>query len=533
MSQPPSEGERSTMRFTAREKNKPRADKAQLIQAGRLHGRRENREIEELTVECAALSKQLEDARGEIERLRAAATAAGATGGKKGDKAAQKEMDALAKKVGRLEEERDAALAAKEALAAKLTAVESTLAADARLTELRGELDTQRTRAAKLAGQLQLKEEESRTFQRRLEQLEKGGETAAEMQMNRQKQDFNAKVSKLEEKVARLEEDKVNLAGQVKASKLKQDHLEELKAAFERDNARLTKQATDTETVARRSEKALADARVLTQAHAGGCTAEEKMRLTSQIASLEAICATLEAEGGGGGGGGGALDARSAAIVQRYHDLVANLGLSDDDVATLIAEGPAWPPIRAQMPGGSCLVDFLWLLTDREEERDEDLRGLEEKLAQAEAEADKHKKRADAAVAAGYRAAYGDVSEDAARAAKLVWERDQLESERDRLESERDRLQGEARAARDDKARDKETIVQLEARISAFEANASRQDHSPSRASSNFASPTTMSGYSQAVVDHLTKTITDLNEQVSELRDENTTLLLQLAGVED
>ncbi|BGP36527.1 hypothetical protein JCM10449v2_000428 [Rhodotorula kratochvilovae] len=525
MNQPISDAERSAMRFTAREKNKPRTDKAQCApQAGRLHGRRENREIEELTAQCAALGKQLDDARDEIERMRKAAEMGT---GKKSDKAVQKEMDALAKKIRRLEEERDAALAAKDALAAKLAALESSLAGDARFTKLTSELDAERTRAATLASKLKMKEEESATFQRRLEQLEKGGETAAEMQMNRQKKEYNEKVSRLEEKVARLEEDKVNLAGQVKTSKLKQDQLEELKAAFERDNARLTKQAQDADALTKRSEKALADARVMAQARSGGCSAEEKARLTSKIASLEILCSTLEAEVAGGSSG--ALDANSAALVRRYHDLVANLRLSDDDVSTLLSEGADWPPIRAQMPSSS-LVDLLWLLTDQQDEREEDVRALEEKLARAKDDADKQKKRADAAIAAGHRAIQGDSYEAVARAAELDWERDRLERDRDRLERERDRLESDARGARDDKARDRETIVQLEARISAFEANASRQDRSPSRASSSFAAPTATSGYSQAVVDRLTKTITDLNQQVSELRDENTTLLLQLAG---
>lgn len=215
-----------------------------LIQAGRLHGRRENREIDELTAHCATLTRQLEDARAEVESLKASG-AAGA-GGKKAEKAVQKEMDALAKKVRRgwpcwpcfasawevvtpcplggmtgqditdsgamasqvrrLEEDRDAAVAAKDALAAKVSALESSLATDARLVKLNADLDTERTRGASLAGKLRTAQEESAAFSRRLAQIEKGAETTAEMQMNRQKKEYNEKVSKLESMVASLEQ---------------------------------------------------------------------------------------------------------------------------------------------------------------------------------------------------------------------------------------------------------------------------------------------------------------------------------------
>ncbi|TNY20292.1 hypothetical protein DMC30DRAFT_264503 [Rhodotorula diobovata] len=205
MNEPLQEGGFSpAVRLTTREKSKPRTDKAQLIQAGRLHGRRENREIDELTAHCATLTRQLEDARAEVESLKASG-AAGA-GGKKAEKAVQKEMDALAKKVRRLEEDRDAAVAAKDALAAKVSALESSLATDARLVKLNADLDTERTRGASLAGKLRTAQEESAAFSRRLAQIEKGAETTAEMQMNRQKKEYNEKVSKLESMVASLEQ---------------------------------------------------------------------------------------------------------------------------------------------------------------------------------------------------------------------------------------------------------------------------------------------------------------------------------------
>ncbi|GAA5838424.1 hypothetical protein JCM9279_003240 [Rhodotorula babjevae] len=497
MADQPPEG---TIRLSNREKNKPRHDKADLIQAGRLAGRRDNREIEGLTAQCAALEKQLEAARGEVDRLK---SSAGAVGGKKTDKAVQKELDALGKKVRRLEEERDAAVADKDALATKVSSLESSLALDARLVKLNADLDAERTRASGLAGKLALAQDESSTFQRRLQQLEKGGETTAEMEMKRRRQQYNEAVSRLEGQVASLEQDKFNLSELVRASKAKQDQLEDQKLALERESTRLSTELQKVEGVAKQREQL---DRVKTQVREGGCSAEEKTRLTDKIAALEKLCSTLEASANSSASG--SLDSTAFLTVRRYHDLVANLHLSEDDVTTLLDEGSLWPPIRASQPPGTSLVDLLWLLTDVQAEHDDDKRALEDKLARA-------KQRADEAVAAASNSRRGSVMSGASRSGAT----------QDALERERE-------AAREDKARDKETIAQLEARISAYEANASRPERSPSRASSGFAAPTATSGYSQAVVDRLTLAMKDLNQQIADLRDENMSLLLQLAGVE-
>ncbi|GAA5903235.1 hypothetical protein JCM8208_002247 [Rhodotorula glutinis] len=488
------------MRLSAREKNKPRHDKAQLIQAGRLHGRRENREIDELTAQCAALEKQLETARGEVDRLKGAA----GPGGKKTDKAVQKELDALTKKVRRLEEERDAAVADKDALATKVSSLESSLALDARLVKLNADLDAERTRASSLAGKLALAQDESSTFQRRLQQLEKGGETTAEMEMKRQKQQYNEAVSRLEGQVASLEQDKFNLSELVRASKTKQDQLEDQKLALERESYRLSTELQKAEGLAKMREQQ--DRVRPPQAREGGCSEEEKTRLKDKIVALEKLCTTLEASANDSSSG--YIDSATFSTVRRYHDLVANLHLSEDDVTTLLDEGSLWPPIRATQPPSTSLIDFLWLLADQQAEHDDDKRALEDELA-------KVKQRADEAVAAS-RSRRGSVMSGTSRSGVA----------QEALEKERE-------AARGQKARDKETIAQLEARISAYEANASRPERSSSRASSSsFAPPTATSGYSQAVVDRLTLAMKDLNQQIADLRDENMSLLLQLAGVE-
>ena len=139
---------------------------------------------------------------------------------------------------------------------------------------------------------------------------------------------------------------------------------------------------------------------------------------------------------------------RCSSTVRRYHDLVSNLHLSEDDVTTLLDEGSLWPPIRASQPPSTSLVDLLWLLTDQQAEHDDDKRALEDKLARA-------KQRADEAVAAASNSRRGSVMSGTSRSG--VVSQDTLEKER--------------QAAREDKARDKEAIAQLEARISAYEAN--------------------------------------------------------------
>ncbi|GJN92266.1 hypothetical protein Rhopal_005296-T1 [Rhodotorula paludigena] len=438
-----------SLRHTTREKIKPRADKALLINAGRLHGRRENREIDELNATVEQLEAQLKDARAD------AASALANSSGKnenKSLKSMQKEIEARDKKIRRLEDERDAAVSARDALTSKLAAVEANLSSDARLVELNRELRQTRDRASQLQGKLQVVTEESEAYQTRLRQIEDGAETSAEGAMNRQKKEYTDKVVKLEDKVQRLEADKVNLAGQVKTAKLRQDQLEELKAAYERDNERMSKDAQDAEALSRQAEKSLADARALSAAHEGGCSADEKNRLTEKIASLESLCSSLE------------KSATSDAKVRRYHDLLLNLRLSEDDVSTLLTEGADWPPVRAEMRTAS-LIDLLWLLTDQQDEREDEQRILEAKLARAESEAARQKKRADAAIAAGHRAAQGDTSEAG-----------RLGEQRQEMEEERNRLKREVEQAAADRARDKETIVQLESRISAFEANGASSD---------------------------------------------------------
>ncbi|TNY20291.1 hypothetical protein DMC30DRAFT_264468 [Rhodotorula diobovata] len=272
--------------------------------------------------------------------------------------------------------------------------------------------------------------------------------------------------------------------------------------------------------------------------------------LTDKLSALECLCSTLEAHVGESAAG--VVDTIALSTVRRYHDLVGNLHLSEDEVDALLTEGPSWPPIRAHLPESS-LVDLLWLLTDRQDERDEEKHALEDRVANAEAEARAQKERADAAVAA------------AASAPRLTVEAGRANGEVDPARQEREKsLEAEVKSARENKARDKETISQLEARILAYEANggfcfslpsqllspvglpfdaprmltfqlcaASRLERSPSRASWGGVGLTVTSGFSQGVVDRFTSTITDLNQQVSELRDENTTLLLQLAGVDE
>jgi len=66
-----------------------------LLLKGRLAGRRETREIDELTAQCESLARQLEEARADADVLKAAKLG----NGKKTDKAVQKEIDAMGKQV--------------------------------------------------------------------------------------------------------------------------------------------------------------------------------------------------------------------------------------------------------------------------------------------------------------------------------------------------------------------------------------------------------------------------------------------------
>ncbi|PRQ72564.1 hypothetical protein AAT19DRAFT_16488 [Rhodotorula toruloides] len=95
-----------------RDRNKPRKDKAMLLNAGRLMERRENRELDELTAQIASLEKQLEEARA----ANASTAALSTTTGGAAVKQLQKEVSELKSRLSEAEAERDAATFAKESL---------------------------------------------------------------------------------------------------------------------------------------------------------------------------------------------------------------------------------------------------------------------------------------------------------------------------------------------------------------------------------------------------------------------------------
>lgn len=145
--------------------------------------------------------------------------------------------------------------------------------------------------------------------------------------------------------------------------------------------------------------------------------------------------------------------------VRRYHELLGNLRLSEDDVSNLLANGSDWPPVRASLTDSS-LIDLLWLLNDQQDEAEEERQALGEKVARLETEVAKQKKRAEAAIAASYRGEKS-VLVDLEGMEELKRKRDELERELEAALADRER----------EKARAQEMIAQLEARASAFEVN--------------------------------------------------------------
>ncbi|GAA6006578.1 hypothetical protein JCM10207_004981 [Rhodosporidiobolus poonsookiae] len=516
---------------------KPRKDKAMLIQAGRLQGRRENREIDELNATVAALQKELDDA-----RAKASATGATANGKGKGKesvevKAVQKEMGELQKKLRRLESERDTAVESRDALSTQLKEAQSSLAGDARLVETTAQLKAAQARVSALEAKLKAVSEECEVFQTRVRQLEQGAASTADLKRDKERKEYEGKVAKMEEKVGRLEGDKVTLAGQLRAAKTKLEGIESVKKALERDNERLEQQVKDADVLAERAEQALTDARAMSRGHQGCCSAEEKKRLTDKIAELEKLAATYEqrADQLEQGYAPSVPKPDSTSSSRRYRDLLENLRLSEDDVSTLLQEGADWPPVRAQMRSSS-LIDLLWLLNDEQDEAEDDKKELQTKIARLEQDLQAVQRRAHAVEA---------TAEDTARAATAAstlaakpTASPASDAQARELEKERDELRRELQEAREGAMREKErkdeTISELEARISAFESNA-QHSRSPSRMSSGNGGGGHMSISSdraQVFIQRLTATVNELNNDIAELRDENTALLLKLVGVE-
>lgn len=107
--------------------------------------------------------------------------------------------------VRHLEEERNAAVATKEALLSKVAALEAAVEGDARLVMVKKDLDAERVRAAEASAKLALAQGESATFRRRLEQLEGGAKTEAELRLNREGEWYSSRLQSLESRAASLQ----------------------------------------------------------------------------------------------------------------------------------------------------------------------------------------------------------------------------------------------------------------------------------------------------------------------------------------
>ncbi|GAA5834863.1 hypothetical protein JCM11251_002045 [Rhodosporidiobolus azoricus] len=498
---------------------KPRKDKAQVMQSSRLQGRRDNREIDELNVTIAALEK-------EVDSLKSKLAGGEGKGKSEGnDKQQQKDLADLQKKIRRLESDRDKAIDERDALADELKTAKAALEGDARLTKVTKELFDAQSQVSQLQAKLKSVQEEGEIFQTRVRQLEQGTTSTADIKREKEKRAWEESTAKKEDKIARLGADKVNLCGQLKAARAKQDQLEQLKNSLERENGRLSR-----EVEAFGNKASSANGSRSATSHT--CTAEERKRLTDRIAELEKLAKSREHRDETlMNGGHPSTPTQSATnLVNRYRSLVENLRLSEDDVSTLLSEGPDWPPVRGQMRSSS-LLDLLWLLQDEQDEADDDKKQYQEKIAKLEQDVLRQKRRADAIEAR----AKVDLEEARGRAAAVAGGRTPPESRED--SPSMNGLSGsstgdlKAEMARKERETEKlqETIVQLEARVAAFElSGSSDRSPSPSRFSSRGLSISISGGQAQDFVRKLSKTVMELNDEIAALRMENTELLLKM-----
>ncbi|GAA6053345.1 hypothetical protein JCM3770_004123 [Rhodotorula araucariae] len=449
--------------FNRIDRNKPRVDKAFLINAGRLMERRDGREVEVARTRIAALEAELE----QVRKDGAVSAAMAATGGGP-VKILQREVSELREKLSTLEEHTPDNASVEVAVAANgPSRSESSSASSSRSPS--DNLSAAQTRIQALEAQVERLEQQAEEHAQRqsVGAVSPSGGAAATCRTCGELEDA---IAGLQGRVETLSE----VSSSVLAILIKQSDIEDV-VKLERLTTRLAE--ADKRVEALENEVAVARAagtkkgkeleRIRREKDAGCEKLEKEWRLRYET-ELRARNAT---------------DAAADASALRYADLITNLRMTEDDVATLLAEGPNWPPIRAQMHELS-LLDLLWLLTDQEDGSAEELRMLRAKVAHLEGEAVKFQRRASEQV-------------------------------------------------KDEKERCKKTIDELKARVEDFEATTLSHPGTTSQVSAKALGAGHSFGCSQTVVEHLTRRIADLNEQVSELRDENMALLLRLAGADE
>ncbi|GAA6018188.1 hypothetical protein JCM11491_005625 [Sporobolomyces phaffii] len=489
--------------------DKHRIEKSQKVTIDNLRERREQREVEDLRADVARLARQLELERDKVqlERDHGARARDGAD-----RKLAQKEVANLEKQLKRAHDELASVAEARDAFKKQAATLQADLDQDARLVHLREELKTSKDLATTHAAQLEALKEESEVYQSRCKQLEALQQQHEREQKERADNEDGAnsraqleeKISQLTRDVKALETAKIEVTNSWETSRATVESLERQVKMFEEANALIA----DT-------NKNLADSILNADSSSAGAsnlngTVLNETELGKENKELKAAIATLENRLEAMNKKKGFANSDSAVVKERYRQLIENLGLSEDDVTLLLASGPSWPPIRSVHPD-STVIDHLWMLTDLTAEFEDDRREWDETRAKLEADLGR------------ISALLGQRGDGAGPQLSL--------SNTNGCDRETDKSKGDFETKIKQKD---EAIRQLEQRIEAYEGDATRKSSSDGDRSPAPSTPagSNSTGFPKPAVNFLINTVTSLNKELATVRDENTSLLLKLAGVE-
>ncbi|GAA6061349.1 hypothetical protein JCM10212_004830 [Sporobolomyces blumeae] len=503
----------------------PRRDRAQVSNADKLRERRDKREIEDLKAELAALRARATDesaGSGKSEKVEEAVEVR---------KSLERDVANLEKQLKRVQDEAQAVTKSRDDLSAEVTTLRATLDTDERLVALKTELKDCREQLAKVKARLAATEEEAEAYKTRWRQIEDDrfhpnhGWKHLSSMLNAE--EFRSMIEDRERDVARVTREKAEANELLKVSKKRIEVLEKRLRSAEQQCARLVSSQAE---APEKSEAAPVpccehpqEVKKLTKENEG---LQETVKDLTKRCDYLSKKKLLPASSG--------ADPASTTVSHRYAQLVENLNVTEEDVTLLLQSGPFWPPIRGSLPESS-LIDLLWILNDQESEAKEDKaswsaekRELEEKLERAKSSSGEL--AGPSSSSDEVKATVGDsveVEENLRTALSALSVKFAAESAQ--RQKELDGKDEAIRVLEDKLEKVSQAAEQCNGLDDASSTTSQSQRSSGPTAASGSSTPSSAS--SPAFVKHALKTISTLNAEIAHLRQENTSLLEQLAEV--
>ncbi|GAA5923258.1 uncharacterized protein JCM15063_003588 [Sporobolomyces koalae] len=510
--------------------DKNRIDKAQQERGDVLRERREQRELEDLKSEVAQLNRQLEEERDKVSKDRSNPQSAER-------KAHEKEVASLEKQLKRAQEEVATLLACRDEYKKQVASLQQEMASNTVVISLKEELKASKSYATDAEIQLKTLEEEAGTYRARcthLEtvQLERAEEDAKSTERIKEQKRLEKRLEKAEQEHAKFDVRYHDLLKLCESTQARVDYLEPELARLQGDKLILTEEKD--QAVARVDEFSSIFAsllgRPIVKEIGKGQLAKVKEELEQKLrdAKLQSeenkkMFSTLS-------------KSSISADHERYDQLVSNLRMTEDDVSLLLASGPDWPP-----------------LGDHKDEPQSQTQGDKERALQAEIvrlnQLVVGREDRDKAVQSAHEE---ELKRQVDETSKQRQEFETRDIEIRKLTSDQETIEAEFALERMKKD---EIIVTLEQKLAAVEdaARSSVNGNGMSGLSHPLCGPRltcfkvgdrspvhshafSASGVSQAsryAMKSMADTIAALNEEVARLRNDKTTLLIQLAGAAD